>query len=251
MRIEISHDTILKPNTEQASLLPSDQVVAVKAGTTFPVLGYRTENGHIKFTIDPDAFDLKNLHPSAKNTWFAYLGHVEDSSGFSEKNNPQDKAPITGDRKGVRFNLPGYTSQFWSTDPVSPKTPSFTWSEALHFNGENYRKPDNRQQVENIIRIAQTLEFVKKKFDGRPIIIRSWLRPQAINDAVGGAKNSAHIDGFGVDFIIPGYTPNQIFQMLDDWHGVNGGLARSNRHEFVHIDLKWPGVRRRWYYPGG
>lgn len=251
MELTISHDTILKPTTQQSSEIVPQLTAPVKKGTQFPVLGYLLESGHVKFTIDPEEYDLKALHSTGKNTWYVYAGHIEDPSGFSENNVPKDKAPSEGVKKGIRFNLPGFKSTFWSTDAISPQTPNFTWAEALHFDGNDYRKPDNQQQVINIIRIAQTLEQVKRKFDGRPVTIRSWLRPEAINRAVGGARNSAHVDGFGVDFAIPGYTPFELFQMLDNWHGSNGGLAYSNRMGFCHIDLKWPGTRRRWQYPGG
>jgi len=252
MKLKISHDTILKPNsTQQSRDIPPQLTASVKKGAEFPVLGYLLESGHVKFTIDPEQYDLKSLHSTGKNTWYVYAGHIEDESGFSENNLPKDSAPSDGEKKGIRFNLPGYKSTFWSTDPLGSHALDFTWAEALHFNGESYRKPDNRQQVVNIIRIADHLQQVKKKFDNRPVIIKSWLRPEAINRAVGGAKNSAHVDGFGVDFSIPGYSPFELFQMLDKWHGSNGGLAYSNRMGFVHIDLKWPGVHRRWQYPGG
>jgi hypothetical protein len=42
---------------------------------------------------------------------------------------------------------------------------------------------------------------------GRVITITSGLRPTWLNNAIGGALGSEHIDGRAADFLVAGYTP--------------------------------------------
>ena len=42
---------------------------------------------------------------------------------------------------------------------------------------------------------------------GRPMMISSGYRSPEINAAVGGATNSAHMFGYAVDFLCPGFGP--------------------------------------------
>ena len=71
--------------------------------------------------------------------------------------------------------------------------------------------------VENLKRLALLLEQVRGLLGGKPILISSGYRSQAVNRAVGGAASSAHVDGLAADFICPGYgTPRQICQAIQD-----------------------------------
>lgn len=58
------------------------------------------------------------------------------------------------------------------------------------------------EQLQNMNIAAQGMEKVRELL-GTPIKVDSWLRVEELNKAVGGAKNSAHMDGFAVDFISP------------------------------------------------
>lgn len=50
---------------------------------------------------------------------------------------------------------------------------------------------------------------------GFPVHVDSWLRVPLLNEAVGGAIDSAHISGFAIDFICPQFgTPQQIAQAI-------------------------------------
>jgi len=56
--------------------------------------------------------------------------------------------------------------------------------------------------VANLTRLAESLEQVRAIF-GKPMIITSGYRCPLLNEAIGGAKNSAHTRGLAADFIIP------------------------------------------------
>jgi zinc D-Ala-D-Ala carboxypeptidase len=55
----------------------------------------------------------------------------------------------------------------------------------------------------NLKRLADTLEVVRTLLGNVPIRISSGYRSPALNKAVGGSKNSAHMKGLAVDFTAP------------------------------------------------
>lgn len=57
----------------------------------------------------------------------------------------------------------------------------------------------------NLARVADTLEQVRAALGNLPVVISSGYRCPALNTAIGGAKNSAHILGLAVDFTVPSY----------------------------------------------
>ncbi|MFM7530160.1 MAG: D-Ala-D-Ala carboxypeptidase family metallohydrolase, partial [Nodosilinea sp.] len=113
---------------------------------------------------------------------------------------------------------------------------------------KTFRQPDNRGQVEQIIKMARVMQQVRRKLGNRRITITSWLRPYAVNLAVGGASNSRHLYGDGVDFTVTGMSPAQVYGALDSWWGTQGGLAQGGRLGFTHLDGR--GQMARWEYLG-
>jgi zinc D-Ala-D-Ala carboxypeptidase len=68
---------------------------------------------------------------------------------------------------------------------------------------------DNRPSpaiIANLRRLATALEVVRQLI-GRRIIITSGYRSPALNDAIGGSRTSAHIEGLAADFISPPPEP--------------------------------------------
>ena len=62
--------------------------------------------------------------------------------------------------------------------------------------------------------VASWLEMARKIL-GHPITISSGYRSPALNKAVGGARNSAHLSGFAADFECPGFgSPEAVFRRL-------------------------------------
>ena len=61
----------------------------------------------------------------------------------------------------------------------------------------------NAQALNNLKRLAETLEKVRGALGNVPILISSGYRSPTVNKAVGGAANSAHMSGLAVDFTAP------------------------------------------------
>lgn len=53
--------------------------------------------------------------------------------------------------------------------------------------------------------VAAQLEKVRELLGGKPMRITSAYRAPAVNTAAGGAKASAHLAGWAVDFVCPDY----------------------------------------------
>lgn len=78
----------------------------------------------------------------------------------------------------------------------------------------------------------------------RPILVSSGYRSAAVNAAVGGVANSAHVQGWAVDFISPGYG--------DPFHICKAIAASKIEFDqviqegtWVHISFA-PTMRRQW-----
>lgn len=70
-------------------------------------------------------------------------------------------------------------------------------------------------QIGNLRRLALAVELARTALGDCPIISSSGLRVPALNLAVGGAPDSAHLDGRALDFTAPRYGgPQQICRRL-------------------------------------
>lgn len=116
---------------------------------------------------------------------------------------------------------------------------NFTWSEATR---GGLRMPPNQATVDAMIRIARLAQQARDRI-GRPFQVTSWYRPPKVNAEVGGVRNSRHIVGDAIDFVVPGLTGNQVYWHLEPWWP--GGLGRYSRFpNLCHIDAR--SSRARW-----
>ena len=68
--------------------------------------------------------------------------------------------------------------------------------------------------LSNMQQAAAQLEAVREYLN-QPMTVNSWYRCAALNAAVGGAPNSAHTQGWAIDFICPPYgSPLEIVDAL-------------------------------------
>lgn len=99
--------------------------------------------------------------------------------------------------------------------------------------------------VRNLRRLAALLERIRVLLDGAPILVSSGYRCPALNVAVGGSKNSAHMAGLAADFTAPEYgTVLQVARRI-----AQSSLRYDQLiHEYgawVHIGLAQNGKPRR------
>jgi zinc D-Ala-D-Ala carboxypeptidase len=73
----------------------------------------------------------------------------------------------------------------------------------------------NERQLSNMILAAKYLESVRALLDNKKITVSSWLRVPLVNKKAGGALNSAHLDGFAIDFRCDDFgNPYEICQKI-------------------------------------
>lgn len=65
----------------------------------------------------------------------------------------------------------------------------------------------------NLMRLAVGMERVRAMV-GAPILVLSGFRSPALNAAVGGVKNSAHMDGMAADIRVQGMAPRDLAELL-------------------------------------
>jgi len=116
----------------------------------------------------------------------------------------------------------------------------------------------------NLKRLAQALEQVRSALGGVPILISSGYRSPALNKAIKGARNSAHVLGLAVDFTAPrfgtvlqtakaaaasGASYDQIIHEYGRWvHMAIPAVGQQARVETLSIHVAGvytPGLRGR------
>jgi hypothetical protein len=112
-------------------------------------------------------------------------------------------------------------------------TPNFTLEELTHTDHRTLDNTPTEQEkciidgkevlvnaVANLPRLAAFLEEVKKVLGGKPIMVNSAFRSEAVNDAVGSSNKSDHRRGCAADIRVPGMTPDEVVRAI-----IGSGLA--------------------------
>jgi hypothetical protein len=138
----------------------------------------------------------------------------------------------------TKIKLPGIESPVSLADKIL-QDGHFSWSEAI---AKGTRIPETKEITDNIIKVAKTMEEVRAYLGNNPITVNSWYRTPEANETAGGVKNSPHLQGYAVDFVVQGIDPLKVYEKLDPWHGDKGGLGKYSG--FTHIDIR--GYKARW-----
>ncbi|AIY42986.1 hypothetical protein LT85_3828 [Collimonas arenae] len=102
--------------------------------------------------------------------------------------------------------------------------------------------------VVNLRRLARFNELVRLELRGAPMVISSGYRCPALNRVVGGAGNSAHLNGLANDFTAPAFgTPMEICQALEKSYLQFDQLIyeRAGSAIWVHLGIAAEGVAPR------
>ena len=95
-------------------------------------------------------------------------------------------------------------------------TEHFTLEELTATSHREFDNTPNADEIANLTRLAQFLEKVKSKLDGKPIMVNSAFRSKQVNDSVGSKDTSQHRLGCAADIRVPGMTPNEVVQAIID-----------------------------------
>ena len=103
-----------------------------------------------------------------------------------------------------------------------------------NFRAREFASPDSNVIFVNKA-LAEILGELRRRL-GRRVYINSGYRTVAHNKEVGGAENSYHLYGAAADIRAEGYTPKEVYVMLDSMLCGWGGLEEHKN--FVHFDVR-------------
>jgi uncharacterized protein YcbK (DUF882 family) len=90
----------------------------------------------------------------------------------------------------------------------------FTLDELTHTDHRQFDNTPNATEMANLVRLAAFLEEVKEVLGGKPIMINSAFRSEAVNTAVGSRNTSQHRIGCAADLRVPGMTPDEVVKAV-------------------------------------
>jgi hypothetical protein len=93
----------------------------------------------------------------------------------------------------------------------------FTWADAARSATANAKGIDNTIPpacLANVQEVADTMELVRALLGGHPLKVNSWYRCPALNTAIGGSPQSAHMRGLAVDFEPTTMTNDKAFELI-------------------------------------
>ena len=115
-------------------------------------------------------------------------------------------------------------------------TPHFTLEELTHTDHRTLDNTPNAAEIANLTRLAQFLELVKAKLDGKPIMVNSAFRSKQVNDSVGSKDTSQHRLGCAADIRVPGMTPDQVVRAIMG-HGLYFDQIIREFDAWTHISI--------------
>jgi hypothetical protein len=115
-------------------------------------------------------------------------------------------------------------------------TPHFTLAELTHTDHRSLDNTPNAAELANLTRLAQFLELVKTKLDGKPIMVNSAFRSKQVNDSVGSKDTSQHRLGCAADIRVPGMTPDQVVRAIMS-HGLYFDQIIREFDAWTHISI--------------
>ena len=93
-------------------------------------------------------------------------------------------------------------------------TEHFTLAELTHTDHRELENIPNETETKNLHQLAEFLETVKTVLGGKPIMVNSAFRSEAVNTAVGSKNTSQHRLGYAADFRVPGMTPDAVVRAI-------------------------------------
>jgi len=121
-------------------------------------------------------------------------------------------------------------------------SPNFTLAELTRTDTGFDNKPGNANEWANLKQLAMNLEHVRTLI-GKPVIITSAFRSEAVNRKVGGSLTSHHRFGFAADFVIQGMPVFDVVSLLTNSWLHFDQLINEQEKGITHISFA-PLLRR-------
>ena len=93
-------------------------------------------------------------------------------------------------------------------------TEHFTLEELTHTDHRELDNNPSEYEKANLMRLAEFLEQVKTVLGGKPIMVNSAFRSEAVNNACGSKNTSQHRLGCAADLRVPGMTPDEVVKTI-------------------------------------
>ena len=93
-------------------------------------------------------------------------------------------------------------------------TAHFSLEELTITEHREFENVPNETEKANLMRLAEFLELVKEQLGGKPIMVNSAFRSEAVNNACGSKNTSQHRVGCAADLRVPSMTPDQVVQAI-------------------------------------
>ena len=93
-------------------------------------------------------------------------------------------------------------------------TEHFTLEELTHTDHRELDNTPSEYEKANLMRLAEFLEQVKTVLGGKPIMVNSAFRSEAVNNACGSKNTSQHRLGCAADLRVPGMTPDEVVKTI-------------------------------------
>ena len=93
-------------------------------------------------------------------------------------------------------------------------SPHFSLEELTVTDHREFTNEHNDLEKNNLKRLAELLEQVKRHLGDKPIMVNSAFRSKQINDLVGSKDTSQHRVGCAADIRVPGMTPNDVVKAI-------------------------------------
>ena len=93
-------------------------------------------------------------------------------------------------------------------------SPHFSLEELSVTDHREFTNEPNDLEKNNLKRLAELLEQVKRHLGDKPIMVNSAFRSKQINDLVGSKDTSQHRVGCAADIRVPGMTPNDVVKAI-------------------------------------
>jgi zinc D-Ala-D-Ala carboxypeptidase len=121
-------------------------------------------------------------------------------------------------------------------------SPNFTLAELTRTDTGLDNTPKNANEWANLKQLAMNLEHVRAII-GKPVIITSAFRSEAVNRKVRGSLTSHHRFGFAADFVIQGTAVFEVVSILDKSWLHFDQLINEQEKGITHISFA-PLLRR-------